>query len=100
MVVPVAAAVAVAVATKRCCCCCCCLLQVAAVHHGLLDAQLVSALRSGGKSPYAWTADAPAELQRLLDLGVDGIVTNKPELLSAAIDQRLSKCSAAAQHKH
>ncbi|KAF6254724.1 PLC-like phosphodiesterase [Scenedesmus sp. NREL 46B-D3] len=51
---------------------------VAAVHHDLLDAQLVSALRSGGKSAYAWTADAPAELQRLLDLGLDGIVTNKP----------------------
>uniref|UniRef100_A0A383VZL3 glycerophosphodiester phosphodiesterase n=1 Tax=Tetradesmus obliquus TaxID=3088 RepID=A0A383VZL3_TETOB len=73
--------------------------KVVAVHHDLLDTQLVSTLRSGGKSAYAWTADSPTELQRLLDLGIDGIVTNRPALLSEAIDQRMRKCSATAQQR-
>jgi glycerophosphoryl diester phosphodiesterase len=71
--------------------------QVAAVHHELLDPQLVSTLRSGGKLAYAFTVDAPTELQRLLDLGIDGIVTNKPALLSQAVNQRMQKCSTKQQ---
>jgi glycerophosphoryl diester phosphodiesterase len=74
-------------------------MQVAAVHHELMDSQLVSTLRTGRKLAYAFTVDAPAELQRLLDLGIDGIVTNNAALLSQAVNQRMQKCSTVQQLK-
>jgi len=34
-----------------------------------------------GLSVYVWTPDAPADLQRMIEWGVDGIITNRPDLL-------------------
>lgn len=70
--------------------------QVAAVFHGMLDARLLSRLRAANKSVHAWTANAPRHLGRLLDLGVDGLVTNVPGLAAAAVRARTHKCAAAA----
>jgi glycerophosphoryl diester phosphodiesterase len=35
-----------------------------------------------------WTIDEPAEMHRLLDLGVDGIMTDKPQVLRGVFEQR------------
>jgi glycerophosphoryl diester phosphodiesterase len=67
-------------------------LQVAAVYHGMLNETLMDVLRGGNKSVYAWTANRADELQPLLDLAVDGIVTNNPELLLQAVQARLANC--------
>ena len=37
--------------------------------------------RQLGLSVYVWTPDAPADLQRMIEWGVDGIITNRPDLL-------------------
>jgi glycerophosphoryl diester phosphodiesterase len=34
---------------------------------------------------YAWTVDSKSEMQRLVDMGVDGIITNRPDLLQAVL---------------
>ena len=47
--------------------------------HLSLDAEVVSQARLSGLTVYAWTADAEAHIQRLIELDVDGIVTNFPE---------------------
>jgi glycerophosphoryl diester phosphodiesterase len=37
---------------------------------------------------HTWTVDDPAEMEQLLDLGVDGIFTNRPDVLRAIVDRR------------
>lgn len=54
-------------------------LQAVSVFHLNLSAGVVARARRSSLTVYAWTADAESDIQRLLDLGVDGIVTNYPE---------------------
>ena len=54
-------------------------LQAVSVFHLNLDAEVVSQARRGGLSVYAWTADTEADIQRLIELDIDAIVTNFPD---------------------
>jgi glycerophosphoryl diester phosphodiesterase len=45
----------------------------------LIDGAMVTALHQAGKQVIAWTANDPAEIDRLTQLGVDGICGNYPE---------------------
>ena len=47
--------------------------------HLSLGEAIVAQARRSGLSVYAWTADAEADIQRLIELDVDGIVTNFPD---------------------
>jgi len=37
---------------------------------------------------HVWTIDEPTEMRRLLDLGVDGIMTDRPEVLRSVLEER------------
>jgi glycerophosphoryl diester phosphodiesterase len=41
-----------------------------------------------GFTVFVWTVDKPEEMQRLIDLGVDGIITNRPDLLRKILDAK------------
>jgi glycerophosphoryl diester phosphodiesterase len=49
----------------------------------LLTEERIRALRERGLRVYAWTVDDPAVMGRLRDDGVDGIISNRPDLLTA-----------------
>jgi glycerophosphoryl diester phosphodiesterase len=54
----------------------------------LVDRALVDALHGAAMQVVAWTVDDPAEMRRLLEIGVDGICTNRPEIGRRTVDAR------------
>ena len=54
-------------------------LQAVSVFHQSLDAGVIAKAKRSGLAVYAWTADAEDDIQRLIGLGTDGIVSNYPE---------------------
>ncbi len=54
----------------------------------MTDASLVEAAHDRGLQVHVWTVDDPAEMGRLLDLGVDGIMTDRPATLRKVLEDR------------
>jgi glycerophosphoryl diester phosphodiesterase len=54
-------------------------------HHSLVDAGLVEECHDAGLRVNVWTVDDPARIRALADLGVDGVVTNVPDVAVAAL---------------
>jgi glycerophosphoryl diester phosphodiesterase len=52
-------------------------------NHRLMTAERVAALHDCGLTVFAWTVDTPERIQFVRDTGVDGIITNRPDLLCA-----------------
>ncbi len=61
------------------------------VRHGnreLVTSRFLEAARGMGVRVDVWTIDEPAEMRRLLDLGVDVVMTNRPEALARVLRER------------
>jgi len=48
----------------------------------------VAAAHARGIAVHVWTIDDPTEMERLLDLGVDGIMTDRPAVLKDVLQRR------------
>jgi glycerophosphoryl diester phosphodiesterase len=57
--------------------------QVLCMQVELCFGYLARKVKAGGKKLYVWTADEDAQFERMISLGVDGIVTNVPDRLVA-----------------
>jgi glycerophosphoryl diester phosphodiesterase len=53
---------------------------------GTVDAALVDACHDAGLAVNVWTVDDPDRMAELVALGVDGIVTNVPDVARAVVD--------------
>jgi glycerophosphoryl diester phosphodiesterase len=50
------------------------------INHRLLDAEVVAAARRAGVGLAAWTVNQEADIRRVLDLGVDVVISDRPDL--------------------
>lgn len=64
--------------------------QIPIRQHGirLVDAALVARAHEAGLQVHVWTIDDPAEMARLIDLGVDGLMTDQPAVLKTVLIER------------
>ena len=54
----------------------------------LVDQRFVDVAHSRGMQVHVWTIDDEGEMRRLLDLGVDGIMTDLPGMLKTVLESR------------
>ncbi len=50
--------------------------------HDLLDRRLVDEFHAAGKQVFAWTVNRERQMHALAEIGVDGLISDDPELLS------------------
>lgn len=64
-------------------------LQIPPSHQGvaLVTPATVAAAHRLGVEVHVWTINEPAEIERLLDLGVDGVMSDAPGLVVSAVDK-------------
>lgn len=55
--------------------------EVLSSNHKVVDSTFVARAKEGGKKVHVWTVDDPDLMRRLIGLGVDGIISNRPALL-------------------
>ena len=53
-----------------------------------IDRKLVKAIHATGAQLHTWTVNEAADMSRLLDVGVDGIVTDRPDILNDVLRER------------
>jgi glycerophosphoryl diester phosphodiesterase len=65
-------------------------LQVPARYRSrtIVDRRFMGAAHRRGLQVHVWTVDEPAEMRRLLDLGVDGLMSDRPDLLLEVVGGR------------
>ncbi|HEY9290169.1 MAG TPA: glycerophosphodiester phosphodiesterase [Microlunatus sp.] len=54
----------------------------------LITPALIRGAHRAGRQVHAWTIDDRAEIERLIDLGVDGIFTDRPDVLKSVLVDR------------
>ena len=62
--------------------------RAAVVSWKMIDAALVERFERGEGTLLTYTVDEPSEMERLIDLGIDGIITNRPSMLKQVIQKR------------
>lgn len=58
-------------------------VHVLSLAQSLVDADLVLAAHRAGKEVHVWTVNEPEEMERMIGLSVDAIITNYPDRLKA-----------------
>lgn len=59
-----------------------------AVNAAVASASLVREMRAAGKKLYVWTVNDSLQMSRMISLGVDGLITDEPELARDVVSHR------------
>lgn len=61
--------------------------DILAPEHLLVDEEYVKEYHKLGYKIYPWTVNDPNEMRKLIQVGVDGIITDKPDLLAQILKE-------------
>ena len=64
-----------------------------AVNARFATRSLINKLHQAGKEIYVWTVDDPVSMSMLMNRGVDGLITNRPEVTKDVLKQRSNMSS-------
>jgi glycerophosphoryl diester phosphodiesterase len=56
-------------------------------HHTILSGSLLEQLHSAGKKVLVWTVNSNKDMRQFAEWGVDGLVSDNPELLSRTLEK-------------
>jgi glycerophosphoryl diester phosphodiesterase len=56
-----------------------------APYYGYLTDALLGEAHQLGLKVFVWTVDSPGDMRRLKEMGVDGIITNRPDILKSIV---------------
>lgn len=59
--------------------------------HTIVTPRFVRVLKRAGIPVHVWTIDDPADMHRLLDWGVDGILTDRPDIFGRVLHERTGR---------
>ena len=65
-----------------------------AVNAKFATRSLVNRSHQAGKEIFVWTVDDAASMSKMINRGVDGLLTNRPELTREVLAQRATMSSA------
>jgi glycerophosphoryl diester phosphodiesterase len=57
----------------------------------IVTASFVAAVHRQGLDVHVWTVDERADIERLLDWGVDGLLTDRPDVLGTVLHERVGR---------
>jgi glycerophosphoryl diester phosphodiesterase len=66
----------------------------------VIDRAFVERAHARGIEVHAWTIDEPAEMHRLLALGVDGLMSDRPDVLLRELAESQSKIGRSVPSRH
>ncbi|MEN8248061.1 MAG: glycerophosphodiester phosphodiesterase family protein [Bacteroidota bacterium] len=61
-------------------------VDILSAKYKIVDAEFMKKARAAGKEVAVWTVNEPEDMQRMIDLGVDNIITNYPDVLRKVLD--------------
>ena len=64
--------------------------EILSVSRKIVDKEFVKKAKLHNKEIHVWTVNDPDEMERLINLGVDNIITNRPDVLSSVL-KKLSR---------
>jgi len=67
--------------------------SAAMIHFSVVSQATVDRCHAIGVPLFCWTVDDPALLERVVDMGVDGVISNDPRIFSADGEQRYDPCA-------
>ena len=56
-------------------------VDIYAVHYSAISHEFIKQAHCQGKEVHVWTVDTQEDMQKMIGLGVDNIMTNRPKLL-------------------
>jgi len=61
-------------------------VDLLSAHYKTVDAEFVKKAKSNGKEVHVWTVNEPEDMKRMIELGVEAIITNYPDVLRKVLD--------------